>query len=304
MVAPSGQWVDWRRSYEARQQVERRLVLCGLGWSLTLPERSLDRFIKPASLAPSGTSSRQGRYHPRMSPSPVLSIVIPARNEEFELGATLDSIRLAADALGQPWECIVVNDDSTDRTADIAREYGAQIVDVVLHNIGAVRNAGANAAKGTRLVFLDADTRLPAATLRAAWEAMNSGYVGGGAWVRFEKIGWLPRTLAWLFCYIWQRICGWAAGCFIFARKEDFDAVGGFDETYFAAEERFLSEALRRRGRFVILKESVVTSPRKLRLYSIGELLWIAARTLLTGKHRLRQRKGLEILYDAPRESV
>ena len=65
-----------------------------------------------------------------------------------------------------------------------------------------------------------------------------------------------------------------------------------------------LIKALRRRGRFVLLKEAVVTSPRKMRIYSTGHLMWIGARTLLTGRRRLQTREGLEILYDAPRESA
>ncbi|MBX3436158.1 MAG: glycosyltransferase [Planctomycetaceae bacterium] len=239
----------------------------------------------------------------RSADAPALSIVVPARNEEFELGATLESVRAAADALGQPWELIVVDDASTDRTVEIAQRHGARVVPVELHNIGAVRNAGARAAQGERLVFLDADTRLPPETLRAAWDAMESGAVGGGGWVQFPDVGPFTDVIAWVFCFIWQRIGRWAAGCFIFAVKADFDAVGGFDETYFAAEERYLTEALRERGRFVLLREHVVSSARKLRLYSIGHLVWIAARTLLSGKHRLQQREGLEILYDAPRES-
>ncbi|MGE4002889.1 MAG: glycosyltransferase [Planctomycetaceae bacterium] len=238
-----------------------------------------------------------------MSQAPQLSIVIPARNEQCELGATLESVRAAADALGQPWECIVVDDGSTDRTAEIARALGARVIAVELHNIGAVRNAGAREARGRRLVFLDADTRLPAETLQAAWDAMDSGAVGGGAWVRFDGIGWFARILIWMFCFGWQRLCGWAAGCFIFANKAEFDAVGGFDETYFASEERFLSTALCSRGRFVILKQAVTSSPRKLRLYTPGQILGIIVRALLGGRQALQRREGLEFLYDAPRET-
>ncbi len=238
-----------------------------------------------------------------MPPTPLLSIVIPARDEEYELGATLDSVRAAADGLGQPWECIVVDDGSTDRTGEIARAQGARVIEVELHNIGAVRNAGARAAQGERLVFLDADTRLPAETLRAAWEAMESGAVGGGAWVRFDGIGWLSRVPIALFCFGWQRICGWAAGCFIFAAKQEFDAVGGFDEAYFAAEERFISTALRSRGRFVLLAEAVISSPRKLRLYTTGQILRAAIQTLFRGRQGIQSREGLEFFYDARRET-
>lgn len=233
-----------------------------------------------------------------------VSIVIPARDEEFALPSTLAAATEAARACGRSCEIIVVDDASGDRTAAIARDHGARVIPVALHNIGAVRNAGARAAQGEILVFLDADTLLPAETLQAALRELERGAVGGGAWVRFDAaVPWHQRLLAWMFCVGWERICGWAAGCFIYCRRSEFDACGGFDEQYLAAEERFLSEALRGRGRFVILKEHVVTSGRKLRLFSTPRLIWIATRTLLTGRGRFRQRAGLEILYDAPRES-
>jgi glycosyltransferase involved in cell wall biosynthesis len=239
-----------------------------------------------------------------MDPLPRISFVVPARNEERLLGGTLESIRIAASAVGQAWEVVVVDDDSQDRTAEIARANGARVIPVKLHNIGAVRNAGAREARGEVLVFLDADTQLPVETLRALLAALEAGAVGGGGWVRFDsRITWFQSLLAKTFCYLWLRFCGWAAGCFIFARRVDFDSVGGFDETYFCAEERYLSVALKSRGRFVILREGVITSARKLRLYSTANLIWIAVRTLLLGPQRLKQREGLEILYDAPREA-
>jgi glycosyltransferase involved in cell wall biosynthesis len=240
-----------------------------------------------------------------MSPAPQLSFVIPARNEEAVLAAALGSVRTAAESTGRTWEVIVVDDASTDRTAVIAAEHGARVVPVALHNIGAVRNAGAKQARGDVLVFLDADTLLPAPTLQAALAALDSGAVGGGAWVEFDrKVNWYQRGIAVAFTYAWERVFRWAAGCFIYAKRSEFEAVGGFDEQYLCAEERFLSEALRARGKFVMLWEPVITSARKLRLYSTGNLLWIGARTLLTGRQRFRERKGLEILYDAPRETA
>ena len=233
-----------------------------------------------------------------------LSVVLPARNEERVLATTLSSVHCAADAAGLPYEIIVVDDASDDRTAAIAKTAGAEVVLVELHNIGAVRNAGAKLAQGQVLVFLDADTQLPPETLQAALKAIEDGAVGGGAWVRFDSgVTFLQRILAAVFSFFWLRVCKWAAGCFIFCRKEAFDAVGGFDEQYLCAEERYLSAALKSQGRFVILREHVLTSARKLRLYSTAQLLWIATRTLLTGEQRLKQREGLEILYDAPRES-
>jgi glycosyltransferase involved in cell wall biosynthesis len=233
-----------------------------------------------------------------------LSLVMPARNEELVIGRSLDVACAALEATGRPWEAIVVNDGSTDRTAEIARDKGARVIDVELHNIGAVRNAGARTARGAVLVFLDADTLLPPETLQAACRAIDAGAVGGGAWVEFDEYpSWVIRAMAWTFSLWWLRICRWAAGCFLFARRADFEAVGGFDEQYFAAEERYLTEALRRRGRFVILSEHVVSSARKIRLYPRGTLVRLAIRALLVDRGQLRRREGLEILYDAPRET-
>ena len=232
-----------------------------------------------------------------------VSVIIPARDEEAELPATLASVADALDGAGVEGETVVVDDASTDRTAEIARESGATVVAVALHNIAAVRNAGAAAAAGDLLVFLAADTRLPAETLRAAVREAAGGAVGGGATLTWDRRpNPASRFCSWLFLLVWQGVLGYACGCFVFARRADFEAVGGFDPAYFAAEERFLTEALRRRGRFAIVRPPVVTSARKMRLFSTGRLIAIAVPALFFGRHRLKRREGLELLYDAPRE--
>ena len=233
-----------------------------------------------------------------------VSFVIPARDEELLLETTLNSIRAAAAECEITYEIIVVDDASTDRTAEIAKSLGAQVVAVELHNIGAVRNAGAAAARGNVLFFLDADTQVPGHTLRAALKTLEQGAVGGGATVSFEPgLSLMQRALARIFIFLWQRVCGWAAGCNIFVRRSLFETVGGFDTHYFAAEERYLSEALKRQGKFVIIRESVITSARKLRLYSTGNLIWLAFRVLFWRQSLLTSRDALGILYDAPRET-
>jgi hypothetical protein len=92
-----------------------------------------------------------------------------------------------------------------------------------------------------------------------------------------------------------------ASGCFLFCTRAAFDAVGGFDETLFAAEEAAMSQALGRHGRFVVLRECVTTSGRKLRAYSGAETLRIMLRLALGGRDGVRRRDGLGVWYDERR---
>jgi len=239
-----------------------------------------------------------------ISPALFLSFIIPAHNEAFEIGRTLQSVRESARAAALPFEVIVVNDASSDRTAEIAREAGARVLEVNARKISAVRNAGARAAKGNIFFFVDADTRLPEATLRAALSALDRGAAGGGARVAFtEPMSLGARLAIGLFSFFYMRLLQWAAGCFLYARRQAFEAAGGFDETLYACEEIALSRALKRQGRFVVLRRSVQTSGRKMRLYSAWRIIPLMIRFLIHGPAIFRRREGLEWWYEGKREN-
>ena len=89
-----------------------------------------------------------------------LSVVVPAFNEERLLAATLGSIRSAALSFdgAWSWELIVCDNNSTDRTAEIARAAGATVVFEPINQIARARNRGAAAATGDWLIFVDADS--------------------------------------------------------------------------------------------------------------------------------------------------
>jgi glycosyltransferase involved in cell wall biosynthesis len=203
----------------------------------------------------------------------VISLIVPAHNEEAVLGPTLDSLRAAVPA-GEPAEIIVVDDDSTDATATVAAARGARVVRVAARHIAAARNAGAAAAAGEFLVFVDADTCVPPATLAAAAAALRAGAVGGGARVLLDPQA--PRWARFFWSVVILRLyagMGLAAGCFLFTTRQCFREAGGFDERYFASEEVHLSRALSRLGRFVVLRETVTTSARKFRMFSAWRFL-------------------------------
>jgi glycosyltransferase involved in cell wall biosynthesis len=120
----------------------------------------------------------------------MISFILPAYNEERMIGRTLEFLRSAAVSLAEAYEIVVVDDDSDDRTATIARSLGARVVRVSHRQIAASRNSGAREAKGDVLIFVDADTLAGESTVKAAVKALRDGAVGGGATVRFD--GSLP----------------------------------------------------------------------------------------------------------------
>jgi glycosyltransferase involved in cell wall biosynthesis len=228
----------------------------------------------------------------------MLSFVIPAYNEEAFIGRTLGSIHAAARALALEYEIVVADDASTDATARVAREAGARVVPVSCRHIAATRNAGARAARGARLVFVDADTLVSARVLRAALDALDAGAVGGGAAVRFGAAApWWARALIGVTVRF-HRMVLLAAGCFVFCTRAAFDAAGGFDERYFCAEEWVFSNALKRHGRFVVLREAVLTSERKADNASARRIAPLVHGVMMRGLGGLRDRRCCGFWYD------
>jgi glycosyltransferase involved in cell wall biosynthesis len=234
----------------------------------------------------------------------MISFVIPAYNEEALLGRTLDAINEAGRELGQPFEVAVVDDASSDGTAAVARQHGARVVPANHRQIAATRNAGARATSGDMLIFVDADTVVTGAAVRAAVQAMRAGAAGGGCAFRFD--GHLPlyaRLLEKVVAPLYFAL-GLASGCFLFCTRSAFQAVGGFNEGLFAAEEAAMSLALRRQGRFVILRECVTTSGRKLRTHTAREVLGPLVRLALAGRKSVARRRGLDIWYGERRRDL
>src|SRR4051812_3260887 len=163
----------------------------------------------------------------------MISFIIPAYNEEQFLGRTLAALRSATQTLAEPFEVVVVDDASTDRTAAVALEHSARVVPVNCRHIAATRNAGAREAKGEAFVFIDADTVVTGGAVVAAVDAMRRGAAGGGCAFRFD--GRLPlygRIMEAVAAPMYRAL-RLASGCFLFCTREAFAAAGGFDERLF-----------------------------------------------------------------------
>jgi glycosyltransferase involved in cell wall biosynthesis len=228
----------------------------------------------------------------------VISFIIPAHNEEELLGRTLAALHGAASSTGEPYEVIVVNDSSTDRTRDIARSHSARVVDVTHRQIAATRNTGARAAAGEWFIFVDADTMVTERALRAALRVLRNGAVGGGCVARFDgPVPFYGRVLERLILPFILPLFGLAAGCFFYCTRDAFVAAGGFDESLYATEEVALGQRLKRLGRFVIVREFVITSGRKVRAHSLWGMARVGLRLARGGPEALRRREGLDYWY-------
>jgi glycosyltransferase involved in cell wall biosynthesis len=216
------------------------------------------------------------------------SIIVPAYNEEALLAETLGQLKVAM--VGQPLtgELIVVDNNSTDRTGEIARGLGANVVFEPINQISRARNAGARDAYGRYLVFVDADTKIAPELLRQALSNLESGRCcGGGAVVALDTgVDRVARLGLQLWNWLSLRL-GLAAGCFIYCRRDDFNRCGGFSEQVYASEELWLSRCLKRVGkqagrRFCVIGEPrALSSGRKLHWYGHGAQLLLLLALLL-----------------------
>ena len=198
------------------------------------------------------------------------SIIVPAFNEEAWLAKSLPAIHQAMSSVDQPGELIVVDNNSTDATTEVARRHGAKVVFEPINQISRARNAGARSAQGDYLVFVDADTLITADLLKAALANLESGTCcGGGTLVRFDdSCPWHAHKLAGFWNLI-SSTFGWAAGSFVYCLRGAFEAIDGFSEKVYASEEIWLSRDLKRWGGErkllfrIITDHYVTTSARK-----------------------------------------
>jgi glycosyltransferase involved in cell wall biosynthesis len=234
-----------------------------------------------------------------------VSVVVPAFNEERLLAGSLAAIREAMSALSDA-ELIVCDNNSTDRTAGIARAAGARVVFEPVNQIARARNAGAAQASGDWLLFVDADSYPTIELFEETRAAIASGCLAGGATVALESAD--PVIRFWVAAWnSLSRRLRWAAGSFIFCEAAAFREVGGFSQDLYAGEEIDLFKRLKRLARrqrreIVILhRHPLRTSDRKAHLYTKGEHFRFMLKTLLLGGRNLRSRDSCYAWYDGRR---
>jgi glycosyltransferase involved in cell wall biosynthesis len=239
-----------------------------------------------------------------------VSFIIPAFNEELVIEQCLGSITHAIAAnktYGYMHEIIVVDNNSTDDTARLAKRAGARVVFEPINHIARARTVGANAARGDWLVFVDADCLMNIGLMTAIFKLIKQGkHIGAGSTVYIPNQPWWAEKLLQIWTFLSVQL-GWAAGALIVCNTTAFKAVGGFNLTLYAAEEIELSQKLKKYGRKHKLKFKILsahpleTSARKTQLYSGWEIFKQFLYLILSPLGSLRNKKKLPMWYDGRR---
>ena len=239
-----------------------------------------------------------------------LSVVIPAYNEAKLIAGTIAGVidSLLGAGLGRDeFEIIVCDNASSDATAALAAQAGAEVVHEPERQIARARNTGASRARAPVLLFLDADSWPDAALMGDLLAALDDErVVAGGCTMRMQGV---PASIT-VCLRLWNltsRLCGWAAGAFIFCRSDGFRAIGGFGLDFYVAEEIDFSRRIKRWGgprglRLSILhRHRLLTSGRKGALYSQREIGTLMLSMLCHPRRFFRDRALLHLWYDGRR---
>jgi glycosyltransferase involved in cell wall biosynthesis len=213
----------------------------------------------------------------------LISVIVPAYDEEGYLGQTLKSIQYAKEFLlkkdAVSTEIIVIDNDSTDSTSDVALSFGASVVKETKRNVARVRNAGASFAKGNVLVFIDADTIVPAELFCRINEVMASRSCFGGA---VDTDYRAAKTLVKIYLQLWRilgKLAGMAQGATQFCRRDVFVSLTGYDESLYMGEDvdfhwRLKQFAKRQNGHVCFIADiQVVPSTRRFDQWSFWRTL-------------------------------
>ncbi len=186
-----------------------------------------------------------------------ISVIVPVFNEEKIIAATMQSLLPLA-----PHETIIVDGGSSDRSREIAAQFGAHVIS---SERGRARqmNRGARDASGDVLLFLHADTRLPVSALQEISSALTDRrYVGGRFDVELEGEHWMLPVVGRMINYR-SRVTKVGTGDqALFVRRGVFERMGGFQDIPLMEDIAFCRQ-LKALGRVACLRSRVVTSARR-----------------------------------------
>jgi len=191
------------------------------------------------------------------------SVVVSALDERADLNRSLRAINRAVQAIRTDAEIVVVVGDPGSPHADLAVSSGAKVVPIVRANVAVARNAGAAVTTGQILVTIDAGRVMSPLAFAEIERLLATGcYVGGGA-VQHPDRHSLTIDALMALARLTTYLNGLGGGMY-WCRREDFDAIGGFDERVSTVDDFDFARRLRAHGgrtgrRFVNLRQAPVT---------------------------------------------
>lgn len=224
-----------------------------------------------------------------------LSFIIPAHNEEKHIGVCLASIIEAIDREGNKneMEIIVANNASTDNTKAVALSFpGVQVFDEMRKGTNWARQRGFVESHGERLVFLDADTRVPEGWLTAQEKifAASSNVVCLSGPYKYYDGPWVKRKfvelLWWLSAPLTYRMVGYMVlGGNMVMQRSALEAIGGFDTQYvFYGDDTEVARRLSTVGKVVFRMDFFMwSSYRRFENQGLIKLSWLYMMNFLWG---------------------
>ena len=204
---------------------------------------------------------------------PMISVIVPAHNEEAYLGATLDALN--QQDYGN-FEILVVANGCTDRTADVAREKCSRLVTLEAKGLGVSRNLGGHLAAGDLLVFLDADTILEPHALRTIAEQFTRRNAGGTLKGQPDSNRFAYRVIYGLKNFMHRFVVRNGSSGVIICWKDQFDQVGGFNEHLELRENSELIRRLKRFGGYRYIGDTAATtSMRRYDRRGVKHIVWL-----------------------------
>jgi glycosyltransferase involved in cell wall biosynthesis len=208
-----------------------------------------------------------------VTPARMISVVIPAHNEEHYLPRTLEALQRQ----NYGWfEVIVVANGCTDRTAALARGRCHLLIVLSQKSLGVARNLGARMARGELLLFLDADTTLEPMALRRIAEDFKPANAAGTVKGCPDD----PRLAYRLIYSLKNLVHRWllhpGSSGVIICWKEQFVRIGGFDEGLEVRENSELIKRLKRFGKYKYIGDiAAVTSMRRYEFRGVARVCWL-----------------------------
>jgi cellulose synthase/poly-beta-1,6-N-acetylglucosamine synthase-like glycosyltransferase len=186
----------------------------------------------------------------------MISIIIPARNEEKNIEDVLGSIK--KNKYKKKYEIIVIDGKSNDKTREIAKKFGSRIIIQKKLGISNARNLGWKYAKGNILIFIEADHRVSPKFLDAIDKMFqNKNVICGRNEVKVIKKNWIQKALAVQIELATKRQKAWEFPNVF--RKEVLKKTGGWDENIDFAEDRELPTRIKKLGyNTVVIKDAIL----------------------------------------------